>query len=142
MTYDLERFVDAQKYSYEQALAEMKAGRKQSHWIWYIFPQLKGLGRTYNAEFYGLDGAEEAAEYLKHPVLGARLREISGVLLGLESSDPERVMGGHPDDWKLCSCMTLFAEVSEEGSVFHKVLEKFFGGQKDGRTLGLLRTKA
>ena len=139
MTYDLERFVDAQKYSYEQALAEMKAGRKQSHWIWYIFPQLKGLGRTYNAEFYGLDGAEEAAEYLKHPVLGARLREISGVLLELESSDPERVMGGHPDDWKLCSCMTLFAEVSEEGSVFHKVLEKFFGGQKDGRTLGLLQ---
>ena len=138
MTYDLERFVDAQKYSYEQALAEMKAGRKQSHWIWYIFPQLKGLGRTYNAEFYGLDGAEEAAEYLKHPVLGARLREISGVLLELESSDPERVMGGHPDDWKLCSCMTLFAEISEEGSVFHKVLEKFFGGQKDGRTLGLL----
>ena len=139
MTYDLERFVDAQKYSYEQALAEMKAGRKQSHWIWYIFPQLKGLGRTYNAEFYGLDGAEEAAEYLKHPVLGARLREISGVLLELESSDPERVMGGHPDDWKLCSCMTLFAEISEEGSVFHKVLEKFFGGQKDGRTLGLLQ---
>ena len=136
--YNLERFVEAQEHNYDVALQEMRAGCKRSHWIWYIFPQLAGLGRSYRAKFYGLSGIDEAREYLKHPVLGARLKEVSEALLGLESNDPEHVMGGHPDDWKLCSCMTLFAEISEDGSVFHKVLDKFFGGQKDKRTLELL----
>ena len=138
--YNLERFVEAQEHDYDVALQEMRAGHKKSHWIWYIFPQLKELGRSRMAKFYGLSGVDEAREYLKHPVLGARLKEISEALLGLglDVNDPEEVMGGHPDDWKLQSCMTLFAEISEEGSVFHDVLQKFFGGVKDKGTLELL----
>ena len=138
--YNLERFVEAQEHDYDVALQEMRAGHKKSHWIWYIFPQLKELGRSRMAKFYGLSSVDEAREYLKHPVLGARLKEISEALLGLglDVNDPEEVMGGHPDDWKLHSCMTLFAEISEEDSVFQDVLYKFFGGQKDKRTLELL----
>ncbi|MBQ7545321.1 MAG: DUF1810 domain-containing protein [Synergistaceae bacterium] len=139
--YNLERFIEAQKGSYDIALNEMRAGQKKSHWIWYIFPQLAELGQTYRAKFYGLSGIDEARAYLNHPVLGARLKEISEALmgLGLDVNDPEEVMGGHPDDWKLCSCMTLFAEASEGDSVFKDVLYKFFGGRKDKRTLELLR---
>ena len=138
--YNLERFVEAQEHDYDAALQEMRAGHKKSHWIWYIFPQLVELGRSRMAKFYGLSSIDEAREYLKHPVLGARLKEISEALLGLglDVNDPEEVMGGHPDDWKLHSCMTLFAEISEEDSVFQDVLYKFFGGQKDKRTLELL----
>jgi uncharacterized protein (DUF1810 family) len=141
--YDLERFVKMQEYNYDTALSEIRAGRKKSHWIWYIFPQLVGLGRSRMAQHYGIEDIEEAKQYLAHPVLGARLREISEALmsLGLDHNDPEEVMGGHPDDWKLQSCMTLFAEISEEGSVFHDVLYKFFGGQKDTKTLSLLQER-
>lgn len=140
-TYDLERFVKMQEYNYDTALSEIRAGRKRSHWIWYIFPQLVGLGRSRMAQHYGIEDVEEARQYLAHPVLGARLREISEALLGLglEENDPEKVMGGHPDDWKLQSCMTLFASISEEGSVFHDVLYKFFGGEQDKNTLELLK---
>ena len=135
--YDLERFLKEQEHDYPVALKEMRAGRKKSHWIWYIFPQLKGLGTSHYSEFYGLDGVDEARAYLEHPVLGARLKEISEALLGLglDQNDPEEVMGGHPDDWKLCSCMTLFAKLSEDDSVFHRVLDKFFGGVMDPKTL-------
>lgn len=136
--YDLERFVKAQELDYSVALEEIRAGHKRSHWIWYIFPQLKGLGRSHRAQVYGIEDIGEARAYLNHPVLGARLREISGVLLGLESSDPTEVMGGYPDDMKLQSCMTLFAAISEEDSVFHRVLDKFFGGQTDAKTLAML----
>ena len=140
MQYDLERFIKAQEHDYPAALAEIKAGRKRSHWIWYIFPQLKGLGRSHYAQYYGLDGVDEARAYLAHPVLGARLKEISNALLGLglDQNDPEEVMGGHPDDWKLQSCMTLFAKISDEDSVFHDVLYKFFGGKMDDKTLAML----
>ena len=136
--YDLERFVKAQERDYHVALSEIKAGRKKSHWIWYIFPQLKSLGRSRYAEFYGLEDVDEAKAYLEHPVLGARLKEISEALTELYEFDPEEVMGGHPDDWKLQSCMTLFAHISEPDSVFHKVLKKYFDGKTDDKTLSLL----
>ena len=139
--YDLERFVKMQEYNYDTALKEIREGRKKSHWIWYIFPQLVGLGRSRMAQHYGIEDIEEARQYLAHPILGARLREISDALmsLGLDQNDPEEVMGGHPDDWKLQSCMTLFAAISEEGSVFHDVLYKFFGGEMDAKTLEMLK---
>ena len=139
--YDLERFVKMQEYNYDTALKEIREGRKKSHWIWYIFPQLVGLGRSRMAQHYGIEDIEEARQYLAHPILGARLREISDALmsLGLDQNDPEEVMGGHPDDWKLQSCMTLFAAISEEGSVFHDVLHKFFGGEMDAKTLEMLK---
>ena len=137
-TYDLERFVKAQEYDYSAALAEIKAGHKRSHWIWYIFPQLKGLGRSHYAQFYGLDGIDEARAYLEYQVLGARLKEICEALMQLKSSDPSEVMGGYPDDMKLQSCMTLFAEISEGDSVFHRVLGKFFGGKTDAKTLAMI----
>ena len=135
---DLERFVKAQEYDYTVALSEMRAGHKVSHWIWYIFPQLEELGRSRMAKFYGIEDIEEARAYLAHPVLGARLREITEVIAGLEASDPDYLMGGYPDDMKLQSCMTLFAHISEQGSVFHKVLDKFFGGKEDANTLKIL----
>lgn len=132
------RFTEAQKYSYGQALNEIKRGRKESHWIWYIFPQLKGLGKSYNSEFYGIADIDEAREYMSDPVLSARLIEISEELLKLDSCNPVEVMGGHTDACKLKSCMTLFSVASPETEVFEKVLEKFFNGRKDGRTLGML----
>ena len=137
--YDLERFLREQEYDYDTALDEIRAGHKQSHWIWYIFPQLRGLGRSRNSEFFGIEDIDEARAYLQHPVLGKRLREITEALLGLEVSDPEKVMGGSIDSVKLNSCMTLFAAISEEGSIFHRVLDKFFGGQQDARTLSMLQ---
>lgn len=137
--YDLERFLREQEYDYDTALDEIRAGHKQSHWIWYIFPQLRGLGRSYNSEFFGIEDIDEARAYLQHPVLGAHLREITEALLGLEVSDPEKVMGGSIDSVKLNSCMTLFAAISEEGSIFHRVLDKFFGGQQDSHTLSMLQ---
>lgn len=137
--YDLERFVKAQEYDYPAALREIKAGQKRSHWIWYIFPQLKELGRSHMAKVYGIEDIGGARAYLAHPVLGARLKEICEALMQLKSSDPGEVMGGFPDDLKLQSCMTLFAEISEAGSIFHRVLDKFFAGQHDENTLSLLR---
>lgn len=137
MIDDLNRFLMAQERDYAQALAEIRAGRKQSHWIWYIFPQLRGLGYSYNAEYYGIADAEEARLYLAHPVLGSRLREITNALLELPESDPVRVMG-RPDDLKLCSSMTLFEYVAEQDSVFGKVLDKYYGGRRDAATLRML----
>ena len=137
MNYDLSRFLRAQKEDYETALAEIRAGRKRSHWIWYIFPQLKGLGFSTMADYYGIDGIGEAEAYMKDPVLAARLVEISEALLTLKSSDPGAVMG-YPDDMKLRSCMTLFHAAAPEMAVFPKVLEKFFGGREDEITLRLL----
>jgi len=141
--YNLKRFHDAQENpyaGYTAALAEIRNGRKVSHWIWYIFPQLKGLGYSNMSQYYGIDGIGEARVYLADPVLRANLLEISGELLKLESCDPLAVMGS-PDDKKLRSSMTLFAEAEPECEVFVQVLEKYFGGRKDGRTLGMLRRK-
>ena len=137
MAYDLMRFLQAQEGNYAQALAEMKRGRKESHWMWYIFPQLKGLGRSAMSEFYGISGMEEARAYLKDPVLGARLVEICNALLALEVEDIVQVMG-RPDDKKLKSSMTLFEAAAENPEVFQRVLEKYYQGKRDGRTLRML----
>ena len=137
MNYDLNRFLVPQERDYARALAEIRAGRKRSHWIWYIFPQLRGLGYSCNAEFYGITDAEEARQYLAHPVLGARLREITGALLELTENDPVRVMG-RPDDLKLCSSLTLFEHVAEQDSVFGRALDKYYGGKRDAATLRML----
>lgn len=135
--YTLKRFLTAQERSYATALAEIKAGRKRSHWMWYIFPQIAGLGMSSTAQYYSIQDRLEAEEYMAHPVLGARLLEISRALLALESSDASAVMG-YPDDLKLRSCMTLFAQVSDD-PVFEAVLDKFYGGSPDPRTLALLK---
>lgn len=134
----VKRFEKAQQRDYETALAEIRSGQKRSHWMWYIFPQLKGLGRSPTAQYYGIADQEEAREFLNHPVLGTHLKEISRALLELTTSDADAVFG-FPDNLKLCSSMTLFAKVSgEENSVFHQVLDKYFGGKWDDRTLRLL----
>jgi uncharacterized protein (DUF1810 family) len=133
----LQRFVDAQASSYAGALLEIAAGRKRSHWMWYIFPQLRGLGYSQNAQFYGIKGRQEAIEYLKHPVLGSRLVQISIALLPHVSVGAQAIFG-NPDDLKLQSCMTLFSLVPGADPVFDQVLLQFFGGARDEKTIGLL----
>ena len=123
--YNLERFMDAQDFAYPQALRELKEGQKQSHWIWYIFPQQKGLGHSYNAKFYGLDGEDEARAYLEHPELGKRLRECCRALLLHKGKDIEDIMGSEVDVLKLNTSMNLFNRVSPD-DVFAEVLEAFF----------------
>lgn len=132
----LDRFLVAQEHSYDTALREIRAGHKRSHWMWYIFPQIAGLGMSYTAQLYSIRDIDEARSYISHPVLGPRLVEISEALLKTESSDATAVMG-YPDDLKLRSCMTLFAQVSDN-PVFNAVLEKFYGGKADARTLSIL----
>jgi uncharacterized protein (DUF1810 family) len=134
----LQRFTDAQKDSYEAALAEIKNGRKQGHWMWYIFPQVQGLGSSEASKYYGIRGLQEAAGFLKHPVLGGRLAHLCEALLGLETSNANQVFGS-PDDLKLKSSMTLFSQVPGAGPVFKKVLQKFYKGQSDEATLRILR---
>ena len=135
--YDLSRFLEAQKNAYDTALREIRAGRKRSHWMWYIFPQIQGLGYSAMAQHYAIRDLGEAREYLQHPLLGPRLIEISEALLSLDESDPRRVMGS-PDDLKLRSCMTLLQCAAPDQPVFGKVLDKFYGGRPDGRTLEIL----
>ena len=135
LDHSLERFVVAQERMYPRALEEVKNGRKVTHWIWYIFPQLKGLGHSNKSVYYGLDGIEEARAYLAHPVLGPRLREITTAVLQSDKSADE-IFGGI-DTIKLRSCMTLFNEVAED-DLFVKVLEKHFEGKNDQKTLQLL----
>lgn len=137
MMYDFSRFYAAQNYSYATALAEIRCGRKQSHWMWYIFPQLRGLGRSDMSQYYALADVREAMAYLEDPVLGPRLKEISGALLDLPGDSARAVMGS-PDDMKLRSCMTLFALADPYCAVFRQVLDKYFGGKDDPRTLRLL----
>lgn len=134
--FNLNRFVEAQSYSYDNALRELKNGRKTSHWMWYIFPQLNGLGHSYNSNFYGLAGKEEASAYLANPILSARLKEVCEAILGLETNDARSVFGGI-DSHKLRSSMTLFDIVSPV-DVFEKVLQKYYNGQRDSRTIDLL----
>ena len=135
--YDLERFFPYHTNDYPLALAEIRAGKKLTHWIWYIFPQLRGLGTSQRSYDFGIIDAEEAREYLSHPVLGADLAEITEALLGLDETDPVKVMG-NIDAQKLRSCMTLFASVSDGDSVYLRVLEKYYGGGMDGETLRML----
>lgn len=136
MEYSLDRFIKAQDSLnvYEAALQEMKAGHKRSHWVWYIFPQLKGFGHSYNSKYYGLDDMEEARAYLEHSVLGKRLREITIVLLDHTDEDAITLMGSHIDAIKLRSCMTLFDFISPK-DVFSQVLDAFFESKRDKRTL-------
>jgi len=134
---NLQRFLDAQATDYPPALAEIKAGRKRSHWMWYIFPQIQGLGFSEISKHYAIRDAAEAAAYAQHPVLGARLREISAELLKLPSSNAGSIFGS-PDDLKLRSSMTLFAALPGADPVFQAVLDKFFAGAPDSKTRQLL----
>ena len=136
MKNDLERFLKAQEKDYEHALNEIKNGRKTGHWIWYIFPQIAGLGFSSTSKYYSIKDKNEAIEYLKNKTLKNRLIEICEALLSLESDDATYVMG-YPDDLKLKSSMTLFDEVSDI-DVFKKVLDKFYKGEKDEMTILLL----
>ncbi len=135
--HDLGRFVQAQSDDYAQALDEIKAGRKRSHWMWYVFPQVDGLGSSSMARRYAIQSIAEARAYLDHPVLGPRLVEIAEAALGVEGRSASEIFGS-PDDLKLKSCATLFASVSPPGSVFARLLERFFGGERDPKTLGLI----
>jgi uncharacterized protein (DUF1810 family) len=132
--YDLNRFCEALDFAYELALGEMRAGRKRSHWIWYVFPQVKGLGRSYNARYYALDGVEEARQFLNDEELGGRLREITEVVLEHRGIDVEDLMNGEIDAVKLRSSMTLFDIVSPN-DIFAQVLEAFFDGNRCEHTL-------
>lgn len=136
--YNLIRFLEAQEDIYTVALKELKEGRKRSHWMWYIFPQLKHLGRSYNAKYYGISGIEEAAAYLENPVLGQRLREVSMAVLNLPTDNAKEVFGGI-DSLKLRSSMTLFDMLSPD-DVFARVLDKYFNGQRDNRTVVIIQS--
>ncbi len=134
---DLKRFLEAQENDFATALAEIKRGRKQSHWMWYIFPQIAGLGFSSTSKFYAIKDRAEAENYLAHPVLGKRLVEISNVLLEVEGKTANQIFRS-PDDVKLKSSMTLFGELENTNPVFQKVLDKHFNGAKDRRTLELI----
>lgn len=137
MNSDLTRFLDAQNQTYLRALSEIKNGKKESHWMWYIFPQLKGLGKSEMAHYYGLNDLKEAESFLSHPILGKHLLEISETLLSLNDKTATQVFG-NPDDLKLKSCMTLFNFLQNSEEVFEKVLKKYFNGTQDELTLKLL----
>ena len=134
---DLDRFLEAQESDYARALAEIKSGRKRSHWMWYIFPQIAGLGYSSTSKFYAIRNRTEAESYLAHPILGARIVEISNALLEIEEKTANQIFGS-PDDMKLKSSMTLFGALDETNPVFRKVLEKYFDGEEDRRTLELI----
>ena len=133
VNYDLERFLEAQEMDYGMALREIHDGQKRGHWIWYIFPQIKGLGHSYNSEFYGISGTEEAKAYLNHPVLGQRLREITSALLNCGNPSASDILG-FPDDLKVRSCMTLFDLVSPK-DIFNDVLDKHYEGKRCEKTI-------
>lgn len=138
--FDLERFVAAQNEMgglYAQALSEIKAGRKRLHWIWFIFPQMRGLGHSRKSEFYGIASLAEAEAYLAHPVLGPRLCEITQALLAHVGTDPRAIFGS-PDDLKVRSCMTLF-DLVRPGDIFGQVLDVFYGGERCQYTLDKMR---
>lgn len=136
--FNLARFVEAQSSEYQQVLRELRAGRKQSHWIWFVFPQLKGLGRSSMAGFYGLGSLDEAKAYLAHSVLGPRLRECTDLVNRVEGRTIDEIFG-FPDNLKFRSSMTLFAKATEENAIFNDALEKYFAGEPDARTLELLK---
>lgn len=136
--FDLERFVEAQAIVYEQVVAELTAGRKRSHWMWFVFPQLRGLGHSTMAERYGISGAEEARAYVSHPVLGPRLLECTDLVLAIELKSATDIFGS-PDDLKLRSCLTLFECVAPQHPAFALALEKLFGGERDAASVTMLR---
>lgn len=137
---DLTRFVDAQRDTYDQALAELRGGRKRTHWMWWVFPQLDGLGVSVTSQRYAIKSEAEARDYLEHPVLGPRLIESVESVLAIEGRSAHDIFGS-PDDMKLRSCVTLFAQVAGPGSVFHRLLDDYFDGKPDDRTLRLLNER-
>jgi len=135
--FNLQRFLDAQDPVYEQVLKELRAGRKTSHWMWFVFPQIAGLGFSSMAQRYAISGRDEAGSYAEHPVLGARLRECTDLVNAIEGSTAHQVFGS-PDDLKFRSCMTLFAECTGDPQPFHDALAKYFDGEGDPVTLSRL----
>lgn len=135
--WNLQRFVDAQAPVYDAVAAELRNGRKASHWMWYVFPQLRGLGRSTMAQHYGLASLDEAHAYLAHPELGARLRECTQ--LALRAGNDAHALFGSPDDFKFRSCMTLFKHAAPEEALFAEALHHYFGDIPDARTEAMLR---
>jgi uncharacterized protein (DUF1810 family) len=139
--YQLERFVSAQENVYETALAELRNGSKESHWMWFVFPQIEGLGRSPTSQYYSIKSREEARQYLRHPVLGPRLMESAEAVLSVNGKSARAIFGS-PDDMKLQSSMTLFDAVAEGQGIFARVLERYFEGARDQRTLFMLGSQA
>ncbi len=135
--FNLRRFVDAQDGVFEEVCAELAAGKKRSHWMWFVFPQLKGLGHSATAQFYGISGREEAEQYLAHPILGPRLRQCTQLLLDVQGRTLKEILG-YPDDLKFRSSMTLFAKVAKDNQVFVDAVNKFCGGEFDRGTVDRL----
>ncbi|AKD54360.1 DUF1810 domain-containing protein [Spirosoma radiotolerans] len=139
--HTLQRFIDAQQSSYSRALAEIRNGRKQSHWMWYIFPQIAGLGFSETAQFYAISDLQEAQLYVEHPLLGRRLIEIAHALLDVDGKSAHQILGS-PDDLKLHSSMTLFTLLTPTDPVFQEVLAKYFNGSPDARTLAIINNSS
>ena len=137
--YDLSRFIRAQENNYQTALSEIKNSHKTSHWIWYIFPQLKNLGFSQNAKYYGIENLDEAKEYLSNEILRENLLEICQALLNLKSNDIEYIMGSSTDKMKVLSSMTLFHLAEPDCKIFTKIIEKYFGGKLDTKTVNLCK---
>lgn len=133
----MQRFVDAQQRCFDAVLAELRAGRKRTHWMWFVFPQLKALGRSQTAQYYGIDNLDDAIAYLAHPLLGARLKACVQALLAQPCTDPHDIFG-YPDDLKFRSCLTLFRAAAPHEPVFDRALTVFYGGHADEATLALL----
>ena len=138
--YNLSRFLEAQMVTYEGAMLELARGRKESHWIWYIFPQIEGLGRSDTAKLYSIKSLEEGRAYLEHPVLGPRLIRACEILLSLKDASMDEVMG-FPDDLKLLSSMTLFENISGENSIFTNIIEVYFDDERDKTSLKILQSQ-
>ena len=136
-SFALSRFISAQERVYDRVLTELRSGQKRSHWMWFIFPQIDGLGHSPTTKLYSIKSMEEARQYLNHSILGTRLLECAEAALATEGRSVSEIFG-YPDDLKLKSCMTLFAAVADPGSVFDRVLDKYFHGQRDDRTLQLI----
>jgi uncharacterized protein (DUF1810 family) len=135
--FDLQRFVDAQDRVYDRVLAELRNGAKRSHWIWFVFPQLRGLGHSPTAERFGISSLDEARAYLAHPVLGQRLRECARLVARIDGRSADDIFGW-PDNLKVRSSMTLFARATDDDAQFRAVLEKFYNGEEDAATVELL----
>lgn len=140
--YDLQRFVDAQRDVHARALTEIRAGRKDSHWMWFVFPQLAGLGYSLRAARYGISGLDEARAYLAHPLLGPRLHECAAALEALPPTLSAHAIFGDPDDLKLRSCLTLFGRAAGDGSIFKRLIDRYFDGRGDERTLAMIESGA
>lgn len=139
--FNLQRFVDAQEPVFEQVCAELRRGRKTTHWMWFVFPQIAGLGRSRLATEFAISSRDEAATYLNHPILGPRLRECTRLVNLIEGREIGQIFG-YPDDMKFRSCMTLFADATDDNQVFKNAVQKYFAGEYDGATLQRLTAQS